>query len=564
MNKQTAQLLEKHFDIALETPDGVKKLRELILTLAMQGELVKQDPKDQPARELLDLIDAEKKRLYKVGKIKKLDLLPEIKQGDITYPAPKGWVWCNICAISFKVTDGEHITPQRSSSGYFLLSARNVTNEGILLDDVDFVLKDEFERIRKRCDPEIGDILISCSGSVGRIAIVDNDEYVMVRSAAVVKHAHEFVNSLFLAYSLRSPMAQLQIIQKSKTTAQSNLFIGKIKEILIPLPPLAEQKRIVAKIDQLMALCDKLETERNERNAKRLAIHTSAINSLLTAKDKTVFNSSWKFITKNFSELYSVQDNVEELKKAILQLAVMGKLVPQEPKDQPAGELLKEIETEKKRLLKEGLIKKQELLPLNKLAEVPYILPKNWEWCRIKEICHDWGQKTPDKKFTYIDVGAIDNTKGAITSNVQLLDSSEAPSRARKIVKNGTVIYSTVRPYLLNIAILEEDYSHEPIASTAFAILHPYDGILNRYVYYYLHSNPFIDYVNLQMKGVAYPAINDGNFFQGPFPLPPIAEQKRIVAKIDQLMSLCNSLVQQVNSSTDKQTAILNAVLAKI
>lgn len=251
--------------------------RKTILTLAVQGKLLPQDPNDEPASELLKQIEAEKNRLVKAGKIKQPKPLDPIKPEEMPYELPKGWQWVSIQDISFKVTDGEHITPKRSDSGFYLLSARNITNEGIKLDDVDYVEADEFRRIRSRCNPEIGDILLSCSGSVGRVAICDTDQYVMVRSAAFIKHSHPHLHSSYLALSLKSPLVQTQILEKSKTTAQSNLFLGKILELLIPLPPLAEQHRIVAKVDQLMALVDALENQITSATHKQ----TTLLNALL-------------------------------------------------------------------------------------------------------------------------------------------------------------------------------------------------------------------------------------------------------------------------------------------
>jgi type I restriction enzyme, S subunit len=214
--------------------------------------------------------------------------------------------------------------------------------------------------------------------------------------------------------------------------------------------------------------------------------------------------------------------------------------------------------------MKEGKIKNPKPLPEIKPDELPYDLPKEWNWVRLKTICHDWGQKTPDSSFTYIDVGSIDNRRGLIGDDVQLIESADAPSRARKIVRKGTVIYSTVRPYLLNIAIVDKDFIPEPIASTAFAILHPFCEISNRFVYYYLRSPRFIHYVESTMKGVAYPAINDSDFFQGCFSLPPIAEQHRIVAKIDRLMEFCDRLEESIEATKIKQTDLLNAVMSRV
>ncbi|NEU74760.1 hypothetical protein PI95_019910 [Hassallia byssoidea VB512170] len=258
--RQHWQRICNNFDLLYSIPETIPKLRQAILQLAVQGKLVPQDPIDEPALTLLKNIQCEKEQLIKSKQIKQDKALPKIEEDIVPFVIPKGWEWCYVSDISTKITDGEHLTPQRASSGYYLLSARNVRDEGIALDDVDYVPENEFLRIRKRCDPNKGDILISCSGSVGRVAIVDRDKtYVMVRSAALVKPFQDYVISEFLAYTLRSLFVQNQIIEKSKTSAQANLFLGKIKEIKIVLPPLAEQKRIVEKCDRLMSLCDTLE-----------------------------------------------------------------------------------------------------------------------------------------------------------------------------------------------------------------------------------------------------------------------------------------------------------------
>ena len=269
-------------------------------------------------------------------------------------------------------------------------------------------------------------------------------------------------------------------------------------------------------------------------------------------------------LEQHFDIAFAAPDGIKKLRELILTLAMQGKLVPQDPNDQPASELLKDIDAEKRRMVKAGKIREPKPLPDIKPEEVPYELPVGWEWTRIRNIGHDWGQKIPDRPFTYIDVGSINNSKGIISEDVQLLGEDEAPSRARKIVRQNTVIYATVRPYLLNIAIIGKEYDPEPIASTAFAIIHPYDVISNSFIYHYLRSPFFISYVELAMKGVSYPAINDGDFFRAPFPLPPLAEQHRIVARIDQLMSRCDELEKRRAERDQKQTALLNAVMAMI
>ncbi|MEK8928341.1 restriction endonuclease subunit S [Escherichia coli] len=254
---------------------------------------------------------------------------------------------------------------------------------------------------------------------------------------------------------------------------------------------------------------------------------------------------------------------IKKLRELILELAVRGKLVPQDPNDEPASELLKRIAAEKAELVKQGKIKKQKPLPEISEEEKPFELPEGWEWVRISEIGHDWGQKTPDKDFTYIDVGSINKEYGII-EEPSILSAKDAPSRARKIVQQGTIIYSTVRPYLLNIAIIENEILPEPIASTAFAIIHPYTAMDANFIYYYLRSPVFVCYVENCQTGVAYPAINDKQFFSGITPVPPSLEQVRIANKIKELMSLCDQLEQQSLTSLDAHQQLIETLLGTL
>ncbi|WP_338557566.1 restriction endonuclease subunit S [Erwinia sp. E_sp_B04_8] len=258
-------------------------------------------------------------------------------------------------------------------------------------------------------------------------------------------------------------------------------------------------------------------------------------------------------------ELYGIK----KLRELILELAVRGKLVRQDPNDEPASELLKRIAAEKAELVKQGKIKKQKPLPEISEDEKPFELPQGWEWARISEIGHDWGQKTPDCEFTYIDVGSINKELGII-QEPETIFAKDAPSRAKKIVKKGTVIYSTVRPYLLNIAIIEQEFSPEPIASTAFAIINPFSGMFSNYIYYYLRSPTFIKYVEGCQTGIAYPAINDKQFFTGLIAIPPSGEQDLIVNKVGELMSLCDQLEQQSLTSLEAHSQLVETLLSTL
>lgn len=267
-------ITESHLDsLNVNFPDQLKKS---ILQQAVQGKLVPQDPDEEPAGILLERIRAEKDRLIAEGKIKrdknesviykrdnsyfeKINNTERCIDDELPFDIPDSWEWVRLSSICSLITDGEHKTPHRISSfqGYYLLSARNIRDGELSLDDVDFVDEKEYLIISKRCNPQKNDILLSCSGSVGRICTVtDNNKYVMVRSAAMISPI--FIISFFLMYELQSEVVQIQIKEKTKQAVQANLFQGAIRELLIALPPLSEQQRIVEKIEALMPMINAL------------------------------------------------------------------------------------------------------------------------------------------------------------------------------------------------------------------------------------------------------------------------------------------------------------------
>lgn len=240
-----------------------------------------------------------------------------------------------------------------------------------------------------------------------------------------------------------------------------------------------------------------------------------------------------------YDRVADAPDAVERLRKFVLDLAVRGKLVEQNDGDEPAKELLTRIKNEKEKLFKAGAIRKPKELP--PIEEVPFEVPSNWEWARMREVTSDRGQKVPDRTFTYIDVSAINKEAGGV-AEPRVLKKDEAPSRARKITAIDDVIYSCVRPYLLNVAVIDQEFEPEPIVSTAFAVLNGHGLVLPWYLWITLRSPFMIEQVEKNQRGQAYPAINDKDFSLLPFPLSPLAEQHRIVAKVDELMALLGRL----------------------
>jgi type I restriction enzyme S subunit len=233
--------------------DIVRQMRQAFLREALQGKLTEKKPSDGHARDLLAKIKTEKQN-------RKDKLLPLIKEDEKPFEIPESWIWCRLSEISLHITDGEHLTPTKRLSGRLLLSAKNIRDGYIDYDKVDYISEEDFQKSIKRCHPEKYDILIvSVGGTIGRSTVMlDDSQFAIVRSVALIK---PFVKAMagFLKYVLDSPILQKEISGRSWGTAQPCLYINQIKELTIPLPPLAEQQRIVNKLNELMKYCDDLE-----------------------------------------------------------------------------------------------------------------------------------------------------------------------------------------------------------------------------------------------------------------------------------------------------------------
>lgn len=489
-----------------------KQLTDSILQMAIQGKLVPQDPNDEPASVLLERIREEKRRLVTEGKIKKkdLDVLP-ITEDEIPYDVPNGWVWCRVKDISESFIGLTYKPTDVSPNGWIVLRSSNIKDGLLDLKDVVKVNVDVSEKLRVRRN----DIIICArNGSrklVGKSALVREVSEPMTFGAFMAicrSHFYEYMSKYLL-----SPLFFQQLRKDSDTTTINQLTQKNFNNYLVPLPPLAEQRRIVERIEEYLP------------------------------------------VIKEYGEAYDEASKMDaelpdKLKKSILQEAIMGKLGTQDPSDAPASCLLEDIRAEKQKLVEEGVLKKKDLVetPVED-DEVPFNIPKTWGCFHLGEITYNHGQKKPDSDFSYIDIGSIDNKNQKLNEKENILSSNEAPSRARKIVKRGDIIYATVRPYLHNMCIIDRDFSKEPIVSTGFAVLSCIQGVYNKYLFYYLLSPIFDEYANDgdNAKGMAYPAINDKKLYNGVIPLPPLAEQHRIVKKIEELYAEIDNMTVENN-----------------
>lgn len=564
-------LLKKHFDTALESPDGIKKLRELILTLAMQGKLVEQDPTDEPVSLLLSRVKCEIDRLI----IKKTHDVSVCK-GLNGICIPKTWKWQYLNdLLIFGPTNGyspnavKYETPVRS------LTLSATTTGRFKAEHTKFV------PVEIPHDSHLwlvdGDILVQRGNTleyVGVPAIYRGASNRFIYPDLMMKlRVSSEIDTSFIHYVMSSEPCRNFLRSHASGTSGTMPKISQatLKSLPIPLPPLAEQKRIVTKIDELMALCDRLEEQRTARDQKRLAVHTAAINRLLEAQDGDQFDTAWQFITKHFDPLYSVKENVAELKKAILTLAMKGKLVKQDPNDQSASELLKEIQAEKVRLVAEGKIKRQKELSPVKVEEAPYDVPEGWLWTRLGNIglissssrVHQRDWKNEGVPF-YRAREVVKLSKYGYVENELYISENLYKNLSEKglLPYTDDILLTGVGTIGIPYVVKPEDRFYFKDASVL--IFKNFYRINPLYLFKYFVSPYWIKTIHSTSMGTTVHTLTINRANDTLIPLPPPEEQKRIVAKIDELMSICDNLENRIAQVTEKQTALFNAVLAHI
>ena len=502
-----------------------KLLRQKILDLAIRGKLVPQDPADEPASELLKKIKAEKDALVKAGKIKKNKHESHIFKGDdnryyetidgktsditdeIPFDLPDGWAWCRLSSICKSVIDGDHQPPPQSPQGIPFLVISNISDGQLSFNQTRFVTEEYYNSLAEVRVPQCGDILLTVTGSYGiAVQIQENKKFCFQRHIALLKTI--LTNNKLLEQWLSSGFSKKQFDNSVTGTAQQTLGLNALRSTLLPLPPLSEQQRIVAQIETLLGYVDIIDTDAETLD-----------KSITLAKQK------------------------------ILDLAIRGKLVPQDPADEPASELLKKIKAEKDALVKAGKLKKDkhesfifksddncyyEQLngkTVDVSEEIPFNLPPKWCWCRLKNIIDLLSGRdlTPqnynDKggRYPYI-TGASNFDKSKLIIN-RWTDAPEVIS-----IPNDVLL--TCKGTIGEIAINSVGEIH--IARQIMA-LRPSPSIIKEYLATVLQS--MINHIKLEANGLI-PGISRDVILELLIPIPPLAEQQRIVQAIAQYNSI--------------------------
>ncbi|HDS4604008.1 restriction endonuclease subunit S [Citrobacter freundii] len=540
---------------------GIKKLRELILELAVRGKLVPQDPNDEPASVLLERIAAEKAELVKQGKIKKPKPLPEISEEEKPFELPGGWEWARFeTALDF--SGGSQ--PPKS---FFIEEPKEGYVQLIQIRDLGEYPQPVYvpiNKVTKLCTSE--DILIGRYGaSVGKVFWGKNGAY----NVALIKidNSYNLYNNQFLFWLLKSPLGQ-SLFSGISRSAQDGFNKSDIAEKLLPVLSEKEQSKIVVRINDLMSLCDQLE----QHSLSSLDAHQQLVETLLTtltdSQNADELAESWARISEHFDTLFTTEASIDALKQTILQLAVMGKLVPQDPSDEPASELLKRIAQEKAQLVKDGKMKKQKSLPPISCENMPFNLPENWVWCRFGNIVKSLSNGLYKSESHYSNDGIISlrmyNIQNGIIdfADVRRVKVTEL-EKYKYILEEGDLLINRVNSKELvgKTAIIPE--INEPLLFESMnmrACLFK-EIISSHYINTLFQSEYIKKELSLYAKeAISQASINQQQITELLIPLPPSIEQKNIVDKVNLLLSLLDQVKYCMDKIKNTQVHLAEAL----
>ena len=547
---------------------GIKKLRELILDLAVRGKLVPQNPNDEPASVLLEKIAEEKAQLIADKKIKKQTTMPSIEEEETFSELPEGWVHCRLNELVYLLGDGLHGTPEYSTDGeYYFVNGNNLQNGKILIKyETKKVAQDQFDKYKKTLTDNT--VFVSINGTLGNVAFYNNEKIVLGKSACYFNLA-DCISKFFIKRLIESPRFINYAFSKASGSTIKNLGLKAMNLHVIALPPLAEQHRIVAKVDELMALCDQLE----QQTEQSLSAHQTLVEVLLASltsdtstdcDNKEDFQTSWQLIAEHFDFLFTTEASIEQLKQTILQLAVMGKLVPQNPNDEPASVLLEKIAEEKAQLIADKKIKKQKPLPVITDEEKPFELPSSWEWNKLGNLSSDihYGYtasaKHDSEGVRLLRITDIQNDK-VDWHTVPACDITEVKSKSYLLMNDDILIARTGGT--IGKSYLVENIDLQAVFASYLIRVKRISAMYAQFIKTYLGSQLYWGQLYENASGTGQPNVNATALKSLLIPIPPLAEQYRIVAKVDELMALCDQLKARLADAQTTQLHLADAVV---
>ncbi|WP_447984955.1 restriction endonuclease subunit S [Nitrospira sp. Nam74] len=563
-----------HFDRLSETPDAIPKLRRFILGLAVRGKLVEQELSDEPASELLKRIQVEKARLVRSGDIRRQVGISQVEETEFPFEIPASWRWVRLIDVLTKLTDGTHHSPTNLTDGDFkYITAKNIKPEGVSLADISYVTAKVHHEIYARCNPEKGDILyIKDGATTGIVTINDLDEpFSMLSSVALLKLSTGVYNRL-IAEFLRSPFFYMQMRGFMKGAAITRVTLKRMAPALVPLPPFAEQHRIVAKVDELMAQCDRLEAAQAERESRRDRLAAASLHRLnQPADDASAFREHARFYFNHLRHLTTRPEHINQLRQTILNLAVRGQLVSQDLTDEPASELLKRIQADRARLVKEGAVRKRNPTSLGD-RDARYDLPMTWRWELlgnvITQMDSGWSPECePKPRVSKTDWGILKTTavqKLSFDDRQHKALPAKLKPRPEYEANAGDILITRAGPKnRVGICCLVEVVEKRLMISDKIIRFHLFSGLEPRFIALALNAGYSLQAIENSKSGMAVMQMNisQEKLKVVPIPIPPLAEQHRIVAKVQEVLALCDRLECQITTIQTESRGLIEAIL---
>lgn len=532
---------------------GITKLRELILELAVRGKLVPQDPNDEPASELLKRIAAEKAELVKQGKIKKRKPLPEISEAEKLFELPEGWEWVRLGTLGYTQTGG---TPSKSNAEYYgndipFIKPADITAQGVIYDNEGLSIKGA--ETLGRVAPS-GSILMVCIGTIGKCQIINRTCSFNQQINSITPFADI---SDFIYLDVSSSYFQSLAWDYSSSTTIAILNKGKWESLLVPIAPLSEQARIVTNVKKLMSLCDQLE----QQSLTSLDAHQQLVETLLAtlidSQNAEELAENWARISQHFDTLFTTEASIDALKQTILQLAVMGKLVPQFGGDTPVKEMYETICRIKEKLIKEKVYQKSSVL---KPKSSKLSIPEDWLHTQFGEVCCSIVPNRDKPKcfsgnIPWITLPSFDECNIYINEGGSKigLTPEEVKAFNARVIPAGSVLMSCVGRFGLTMINKCEVVINQQIH--AFI---PLGGVVAEYLSFVIKASKKSLEESSTSTTIAY--LNKSNCESIEFGLPPLEEQKRIVDKVNELTAMCNLVKFRLQSAQQTQLHLADAL----
>ena len=521
---------------------GIKKLRELILELAAKGKLVEQNPNAESADILLARLQAERLELEKNKKIKKRRKANESTNIDNLTALPCNWSWSQLGEVAFKLTDGSHNPPKDAGRGLPMLSSQNVNFGRIDFERPSrYLTNEDFEKEDARTEARPGDVLLTIVASLGRAAVVPQKapQFALQRSVAVIGTP---ISSEFLAYQLIAPQCLDYYDTHGKGTAQKGIYLGKLAAMPIAIPPLEEQHRIVHKVEELMALCDRLEQQTSDQLEAHETLVDTLLGTLTQSENATELADNWARLAVHFDTLFTTEQSIDKLKQTILQLAVMGRLVEQDVGDDSII----------------GYLASHSINATN--HEQP-----GWAQVSLGDLGEIIGGATPSKRNPEFWHGEIPWVSPKDMKTDQISASQDHVSK--EAITNSTL--RTIPPQSLLMVVRGMILAHSfPVAITTApvtinqdmkALVPPSD--ISPYLLLFLKARKatVTDLVDRSSHGTC--KLKSEKLWALPIELPPIREQERILRKVDELMALCDQLKDRLNQASETRLQLAESVV---